>query len=192
MYVANVGNRERMERAPVSDGTTLLPSLSSTSTYVQMGRREKGEEVRTSLSSLLLIAVTLSPNNTYERAGRGRTLCSLVEPCHFSHNFWEGVNCTTPPKKRNLTPHNFWEGVNCATHKKKLLKKKAVRKSSRTTPVKNKVQVREIVCFLFPCYYRIFAYSRILNLNLPFFNEFRIFKIHEFRFSVSPAKFRFM
>jgi hypothetical protein len=157
MYVANVGNRERMKRAPVSDGTTLLPSLSSTSTYVQMARRENREEARTSLSSLLLIAVTLSPKNTYERAGRGRTLCSLVEPHHFSHN-----------------------------------KKKAVWKSSRTTPVKNKEKVGEIVCFLFPCYYRLFAYSRIQNLNLPFFNEFRIFKFHEFWFLVSPAKFRFL
>ena len=162
-----------MERAPAGDGTTLLPSLSSTSTYVHMARREKREEARTSLSSLLLIAVTLSPKNTYERAGRGRTLCSLVEPRHF-------------------TPHNFWEGVNCTTHKKKLLKKKAVRKSWRTTPVKNKEKVRKIVCFLFPCYYWIIAYSRILNLNLPFFNEFRIFKFHEFQFLVSLAKFQFL
>ena len=69
MYVANVGIRERMERAPAGDGTTLLPSLSSTSTYVQMARREKREEVRTSLSSLLLIAVTLSPKTrTSEQA----------------------------------------------------------------------------------------------------------------------------
>ena len=64
-----------------------------------------------------------------------------------------------------------------------------VRKSSRTTPVKNKEKVSKIMGLLFPCYYQLFAYSRILNLNLPFFNEFRIFKFHEFRFSVSPAKF---
>ena len=69
-----------------------------------MARREKREEARTSLSSLLLIAVTLSPKNTYERAGRGRSLCSLVEPRHFSHNFWEGVNCTTPPQKNAISP----------------------------------------------------------------------------------------
>jgi len=124
MYVANVGIRERMERAPVSDGTTLLPSLSSTSTYVHMARREKREEARTSLSSLLLIAVTLSPKNTYERAGRGRSLCSLVEPATSLIIFGKGWIAPPPPKKRNLTPHNFREGVNCATHKKKTLEKK--------------------------------------------------------------------
>ncbi len=107
MYVANVGIRERMERAPAGDGTTLLPSLSSTSTYVQMARREKREEARTSLSSLLLIAVTLSPKNTYERAGRGRSLCSLVEPATSLIIFGKGWIAPPPPKKRNLT-HKAW------------------------------------------------------------------------------------
>ena len=161
MYVANVWIRERMERAPAGDGTTLLPSLSSTSTYVQMARREKREEARTSLSSLLLIAVTLSPKNTYERAGRGRSLCSLVEPRHFSHNFWEGVYCTTPPQKNAISPLIILGKGWIAPPIKKTLEKKSSQEE----------KVREIVCFLFPCYYRIFAYSRILNLNLPFFQR---------------------
>jgi hypothetical protein len=35
--------------------------------------------------------------------------------------------------------------------------------------VKNKEKVRKIMGFLFPCYYQLYAYSRIRNLNLPFF-----------------------
>ena len=66
-----------------------------------------------------------------------------------------------------------------------------VRKSSRTTPVKNKEKVSKIMGLLFPCYYQLYAYSRVRNLNLPLLNKLRFFfEFHEFWFSVSPVKFR--
>jgi hypothetical protein len=40
---------------------------------------------------------------------------------------------------------------------------------------KKKEKVSKIMGFLFPCYYRLYAYSRVRNLNLPLFNKLRFF-----------------
>ena len=90
---------------------------------------------------------------------------------------------TMPPKKKPVNVSNKTKPAIVT-----------VRKSSRTTPVKNKEKVNNILSLLFPCYYQLYAYSRVRNLNLPLLNKLRFlfFEFNEFRFSVSPANFRFL
>ena len=96
MYVANVGIRERMERAP---GWRLNdpPSLSFLNIYLRTNGEKREERRSANVSILSLAHRCYALAKKYVRASRQRT----------------------------ITPHNFWEGVNCATHKKKLLKKKS-------------------------------------------------------------------
>jgi hypothetical protein len=75
------------------------------------------------------------------------------EPMHFFFGTTKKVYLlliTMPPKKKPVNVSNKTKPAIVT-----------VRKSSRTTPVKNKEKVSNILNLLFPCYYQLYAYSRV-------------------------------
>jgi len=88
-----------------------------------------------------------------------------VSPCIFFFGTTKKVYLlliTMPPKKKPVNVSNKTKPAIVT-----------VRKSSRTTPVKNKEKVNNILSLLFPCYYQLYAYSRVRNLNLPLLYKLR-------------------